>query len=146
MQYQWNPQTINSIYTIVQRGVSLTGPLTASHGAGTCVCPLNTDVGTSIETYGQYVSSRWWPVWLRYWLYVICTQMSNWDGLWWSALMDTGCHVLVVRNDWHTPNLPYWCVCNDTAPGIFLFSDLLWEHRNEPVCYGIHLYHVYIST
>ena len=82
--YQWYPQLVYNIYIIWQdRGG---WGLVASHGASTCVCPLNTGRGIGIESYGQYISSLRCPVWLGYWLYMIRTQMSNWDGLWWPAL------------------------------------------------------------
>ena len=91
--HQWYPQLIYNIYTIVQRGVSLTRPrrLGADH------LPWSWHICLSIEyrsrnrqwnlwTLSDYVSSWWCPVWLRYRLYMICTRMSNWDGLWWPAL------------------------------------------------------------
>ena len=89
--YQWYPQLIYSIYIIVQRGVSLTrlrrlGADRLPWCKHICLSIEYIGRGIGIKSYGQYVSSWWCPVWLGYWLYMICTQMSYWDGLWWPAL------------------------------------------------------------
>ena len=88
--YQWYSKLINNIYTILQRGISLKRPWrVGADRLPWCwhIClSIGYRSGIGIEIYGQYVSSWWWPVWLRYWLYMICSQMSNWDDLWLSAL------------------------------------------------------------
>ena len=104
-----------------------------SHGPGTFVCPLNTGLGIGSETYGHYVSSWWYPVWLRYWLYMICNKLSKWDGLWWPVLYR---HRLSC-NGWqkwltHSKSIIQMCLQSHT-PGVFLSSDFLWEHRNDSV-------------
>ena len=137
-------QLIYSIYTIVQRGVSLTRP----QKVGADRIPWCCHICLSIEYrsrnrhrnlwVGQYVSSWWCQVLFRYLhqiydyiLYVIkCLTGMAWGSL---HFTDTCCPVLDVRNNWHTANLSHYCVCNNTTSIIFLSSDLLWEHRNEPV-------------
>ena len=70
------------------------------------------------------------------WLYVLCTQMFKWDGLWWPSLFRHICPAMDVRNDWHAANLPYKCVCGNKSNEFWMWSEYISMQHFRQIPYA----------